>query len=186
MTRRRILLGIGIILFLIFVIFSYIVHKDVLTQFDFNATVRLQNHTSRRFDLLFSYFSVMGTFEMMSIALLVILMVRRKIKEILVYLSGFGMILLFELFGKIFVIHPGPPFRFARYISLVQFPSDYVPHPSGSYPSGHSARTLFVSTVLILLVMQSKKVPSYIKSLITAGVVIFDIIMRFWKDRSGR
>ncbi len=177
MTRKRILLGVGVFCFAVFVIFSYIVHTDTLIHFDFNSTVRLQNHISRRFDLFFSYFSVMGTFEVMTVLLFLILILRRQIKEIIVYLFGFGTILLFELFGKIFVTHPGPPFRFARYISLVQFPTDYVPHPSGSYPSGHAARTIFVSSVLVILILGSRRVPAYLKYLMTAGVVIFDAIM---------
>ena len=39
--------------FILFVFFSYLVHKDVFTQFDFDTTVRLQDMISRRFDELF-------------------------------------------------------------------------------------------------------------------------------------
>lgn len=177
MTKRHaVLFCVGLSIFAIFVLFSYIVHKNILVQFDFDSTVRLQDHISRRFDLFFSYFSVMGSFEVMTVILLVILGFRRRIKDI-IYLFGFGMILLFELFGKLFVDHPGPPFRFARYVSLVQFPTEYVPHPSGSYPSGHAGRTLFVSTIFIGFVLGSPKLPLYVKSLIISGVLIFDLIM---------
>lgn len=177
MTVRRVaLFCLGFGFFAAFTLFSFIVHKNLLMQFDFNTTVHLQDHISRRFDLLFSYFSVMGSFEIMSVILLVILAFRHKLKDI-IYLFGFGVILLFELFGKFFVDHPGPPFRFARYVSLVQFPTEYIPQPSGSYPSGHAGRTLFVSTMFVSFVLSSKKLPLYIKYLIVSGVILFDIIM---------
>ena len=65
--------------FILFVFFSYLVHKDVFTQFDFDTTVRLQDMISRRFDELFSYFSAVGSFEPMAITLVVIVVVWRKI-----------------------------------------------------------------------------------------------------------
>jgi len=166
----------GSLIFLAFIIFSYIVYKDVFTQFDFNTTVRLQDNLSRRFDGLFSMFSLVGNFEVLSIALVVLLIIRKRlffgISAILLYIS----IHFVELFGKIFVDHLPPPHFLLRTEKLVDFPQFYV-RLENSYPSGHSARTAFISIILILLIGKSKKLSGNQKYIIWSLIIMFDITM---------
>ena len=175
MRKKLTLSFLGIIVFLLFVFFSYLVHKDIFDQFDFNTTVKLQNHVSRRFDELFSSFSLIGSVEIVSLFLIAFLIIRRKLRGIFV-LFFYASIHLFELYGKIFVSHSGPPFMFFRNDINFSFPSSYV-KTGFSYPSGHSARTAFISIVIFLTVLKSKRFSNMQKLIILTGTVMFDLIM---------
>lgn len=167
--------GWGLLTFAAFVFFSYLVHKDIFTQFDFDTTVRLQNHIGRRFDTAFSWFSLLGSAEIATLILLVFLIIFKKLKTIF-FLFFYGLILFFELFGKIFVTHPGPPFMFFRYDIQFLFPSSYV-QPGSSYPSGHSARAAFIAIVLFAIVGKAKWLSNNQKILMYLGIFLFDLIM---------
>lgn len=166
---------LGVFVFVLFVIFSYFVHKDLFSALDFDTTVRIQDHLSRRFDTPFSLFSLLGSVEIVSILLLALIAFTRKLRSIFIlfFYAGFHFI---ELYGKIFVTHPGPPYLFFRYDIAFQFPSSYV-QPGSSYPSGHSARTAFVSTLILMMVLSSKKLSSVSKLIIFLLVLLFDITM---------
>ena len=162
-------------MFLIFVFFSYLVHKDLFTQLDFDNTVKLQDRISRRFDTPFSALSLIGSFEISTLFLLFLVVIRRKIKTIFVFIP-YMMAIFLELYGKIFVIHPGPPYLFFRNDIPFSFPSSYVA-PGSSYPSGHSTRTLFISVVLMYMIGSSKKLTSFQKAIFISLVLLFDIAM---------
>ncbi len=166
---------ISSIIFISFVIFSYLVHKDLFTQWDFDTTVRLQNHISRKFDTLFSVFSLLGSAEVSSLFLLLMLFLNRRVRGVFI-LIVYGFIFLIELFGKIFVNHPGPPFMFFRYNIHFFFPSSYV-QPGSSYPSGHSARTLFISIIVFFIFSRYKKINQIQKLIILCFIVLFDTTM---------
>jgi membrane-associated phospholipid phosphatase len=165
----------GVLTLFSFIFFSFLVHKNLFTSLDFNTTVIIQSHFSRRFDTWFSLFSLLGSAEIISIVLVLILVLRRKMKSIIVVLS-YAAIHLFELFGKIFVTHPGPPHLLFRYDIAFSFPSSYV-QPGSSYPSGHSSRTAFISILLLLMIFRSKKLSSFQKATIFSLVLLFDITM---------
>lgn len=169
------LLFISALIFLIFVLFSYLVHKDLFLGFDFDTTVRLQDNISRRFDTVFSSLSLFGSFEVLSFVLLLLMLLKRKFKTIMLPLSYVALHVI-ELYGKIFVTHSGPPFMFFRYDIHFLFPSSYVT-PGYSYPSGHSARTVFISTVLIYLILKSNKIPKSLKIIMLGAVLLFDLVM---------
>ena len=86
------------------------------------------------------------------------------------------MAMLIELYGKIFVIHPGPPYMFFRYDIPFNFPSSYV-QPGSSFPSGHSTRTAFISVLLFYIIWKSKKLSSLQKTMLFSLVFLFDITM---------
>lgn len=175
MLKRLPLFFLGSFIFILFVFFSLLVHKDLFTGFDFNTTVRLQDHISRRFDETFSLFSLLGSVEVAGLILLVFLVIRRKLRGIIVLLF-FGLMHLFELYGKIFVDHPGPPFLFFRYDINFFFPSSYV-QPGSSYPSGHSARTAFIAIIVLFSLLFSKKKIKSRKIVVASLVLIFAITM---------
>ncbi len=165
----------GITVFIFFVLFSYLVHKDLFTQFDFDTTVKLQDNINRRFDSSFSWLSLIGSFEITTLFLLVFLVVLRKIKGIAA-LFLFGALHVFELYGKTFVQHLGPPFLFFRYSIDFNFPTSYV-QPGYSYPSGHSARTAFISIIILFFIGRSKKLTPLHKKILFSIIVLFDISM---------
>jgi membrane-associated phospholipid phosphatase len=168
------LLILSVFFLLLFIFFSFFVHKDLFTQFDFDTTVRLQNNIPRVLDPPFSSLSLVGSFEIAGIILLLILAVFKQLKKFIVLLL-FVFIHIPELFGKVFVDHPGPPFLFVRYDIPFSFPSSYV-QPGSSFPSGHAARTIFISIVLGFLISKTKLVKQQ-KIILYALIFVFDFLM---------
>ncbi len=173
--NRKLSFVLGSIIFLLFVGFSYLVYTDLFSQFDFDTTVRLQNHISRRFDTFFSIFTLLGSVEVITLSFVILILIRRKIKGFLA-LIPYGFSLFLEVFGKVFIRHPGPPFLFFRYDIPFSFPSSYV-KPGFSYPSGHSIRALFISMVLLFLISNNKKLNNFTKKVLFSLIILFDIIV---------
>lgn len=173
--KRKNLLISGFVIFLIFILYSYFVHKNFFTQFDFDSTVRLQDHISRRFDTPFSVLSTFGSVYIAGVILLVILVIRRKLNGIFV-LFLFGFFHLFELYGKTFVKHFPPPHFMLRTHDLINLPQFYV-LAQNSYPSGHAARAIFLTTFIYLLIKKNKKITSTQKIFIITLLVIYDSAM---------
>jgi len=176
MPKRLTFLSAGAVLFFCFIFFSFLVHKNTFTHLDFNTTVRLQDHISRRFDLPFSILSSVGQFEFMAVILGVVLLIFRQIKAGFVAFCFFVGFHLVEVFGKYFVHHPPPPQFLVRTYNIMQFPDYYVQNLN-SYPSGHSGRTLFVAVIALTLVWQSRKIGFIAKVLITCFILAFAITM---------
>lgn len=174
MKKKLPFLIVSLIFFISFILFSYLVHKNLFTGFDFDTTVKLQDNISRKFDTPFSYLSLIGSFEIAIAILLLILVVFRKLKGIFVLLS-LGLLHIPELYGKLFVDHPGPPFMFFRYDINFLFPSSYI-QPGSSFPSGHSARAIFISIVLGFLIYKTK-LSNIQKYFIYFLILMFDVLM---------
>lgn len=175
MPKKIVLFAFGAACFFLFVFFSYIVNKDLFAQIDFNATVRIQDHVSKRFDDIFSLFSLVGSFEVASVFLLILIALRRKLTGILVLLFYGGLHVL-ELFGKTFVDHLPPPEFMVRTEKLINFPQFYV-RAQNSYPSGHAGRAAFVSAVIAIFLLKSKRLSKEQKILIFCLVFAYDITM---------
>src|SRR3989344_6110635 len=98
MSQRLLFFFSGFIFFILFVFFSYLVHKDIFTQFDFDTTVKLQDNISRRVDNEFSLLSEVGSFETMLILLLILVFSLAFARKFLAAISAF------ILFGGFHVI----------------------------------------------------------------------------------
>jgi membrane-associated phospholipid phosphatase len=166
---------IGAAIFVAFVFFSYLVHKDLLLQFDFNTTVRLQDNIPRRFDDPFSFLSDFGKFEVMTIVLLILILITRKIWS-LVAVVGYGAMHVIELYGKYFVTHPPPPEFLIRTKKIVDFPQFHV-RADFSYPSGHAARAAFITVILGYMVISSKRLSDKQKYLLLSCLAVYDLVM---------
>ena len=142
----------------IFTLFSYTVAKERWQQIDFDTTVKLQDHIPRKYDQIFSYFSLLGSAEVTvggCILFALWALVRRKWLAIF----GWSVIVpatLAEVFGKLVLFHPSPPVFLHRSLLPTSLPSFYV-HTDFSYPSGHMTRTIFIITILLVLVAFSQK-----------------------------
>lgn len=176
MPKRFIFFISGIILLFFFIFFSFLVHKSVFTQLDFNTTVHLQDHISRRFDLPFSLLSSIGQVEFMAVILAVILFINKRLKGGIIAFIFFGVFHFIEIFGKYFVHHPPPPEFMVRTTEIMQFPEYYVQNLN-SYPSGHAGRTLFVTVIALTLLWQSRRFGFMIKVLVSCFILVFDITM---------
>ena len=169
------LLLIGSLIFFFFILFSYLVHKDFFTNFDFNTTVRLQDKIPRRFDDPFSLMSEIGKFEPMLILLIVILILRRKLWGIVAF-GFFGLLHILELYGKTFVEHLPPAEWMLRSKQLVDFPQFHI-RSEFSYPSGHAARATFLTAIISLIVVRSKRLSKLHKVIIVSILISYDILM---------
>lgn len=170
--------GVGVLL--LFVGFSYLVHLNLFTHLDFNATVRLQDHISRRFDGIFSFLSDVGKFEIVSIFLLVVTVIYAlRLKKWLAPFAAFffyGLMHFIEIYGKTFVHHLPPPHFFLRTHDVFTFPQFYV-QQTNSYPSGHAGRALFLTAFLGVLSWKSKRLSRTQKWLIYSLFIIYDSAM---------
>jgi len=175
MKQRLKFFIIGSLCFAVFVLFSFIVHKNLFTQFDFDTTVKLQDRIGRQFDAAFSVLSDIGAFEIMFGVLLIFLVFLRKIKGIFI-LGFFGLFHLIELYGKFFVNHLPPPEFMLRTERIMNFPQFHI-RLENSYPSGHAGRATFISILIGLIVMRSKKASLLQKYIILSFLIIFDIVM---------
>lgn len=167
---------LGTFFFVIFIFLSYLVDKDLFQQIDFDTTVRLQDNISRRFDGVFSFFSVFGHFDVMTIALVVILIFRRKIFGGLFAFFLYGIFHVIEIYGKQTVEHLPPPEFMLRTNLPVEFPEFYI-RAEYSYPSGHSGRTLFLSTIIFYFIYNSKRLSTEIKILLLGILFFYNIVM---------
>jgi len=174
-VNKKFLLFWSFLLFSGFVLFSYVIHKNSFNQFDFDMTVRLQDHISRRFDNPFSLLSLIGSFEFAGVFLLIILAIRRKLSGIIV-LGLFAFFHVFELYGKTFVKHFPPPHFMLRTQQLANFPQFYV-SAENSYPSGHAARAIFITTIIYLIIRKNQKITPEIKLFLYGALVLYDLIM---------
>ena len=160
---------LSILFALFFAYFSYIVAKERWQQTDFDTTVKLQDHISRRFDGIFSYFSLLGSAEV-TVGFCLLLMFLSLIRKRFLAIIGWLMIVpasMAEIFGKLVLFHPGPPVLFHRSLLPTNLPTFYI-HTNFYYPSGHMTRTIFIITILISMVFfQSKNRPGKLISLLS-------------------
>lgn len=177
MTRKNLwYLLSGLSFFFLFLLFSYLVQKNLFTQIDFDTTVRLQDTISRRFDPIFSWLSIIGNFEVLTIVLVVLLVVLRKILAGIMLFGSFVLFHIIEILGKTFIHHPPPPQFLLRTEHPFDFPQFHV-RSEFAYPSGHSGRTIFISVILLYIIWQSKRLSRTFKILITLGVGGFNFFM---------
>ncbi len=169
---KKSLFLIAVLLFTSFVYVSYLVHAGRFVKTDFDLTVKFQDHISRKFDLPFSVLTLLGSAEVTTVIWLGFLIYVLFKKYWLSALSLFLFLstAFFELYGKLFVFHPGPSFMFYRGAINFIFPSSYV-HTNFSYPSGHATRTTFLAVFLILF-LASKGIRAH-KLLIQLGLLVF-------------
>lgn len=180
--NKKILFIIAIIFLISFIYFSYLVAKETFSQLDFDLTVKLQDKIPRRFDLVFSIFSVLGSAEVTGLIWLVILflILAKRFWLSACFLLLLPLALAIELFGKVFVFHPAPPYLFYRGILEINFPSTFV-HTQYSYPSGHETRTAFLIAFLMcyLFFRKSPKIQMLIQPILI-GVLIVMTVSRIY------
>lgn len=160
---------------LFFTYFSYTVARERWQKTDFDTTVKLQDHISRRFDGIFSYFSLLGSAEI-TIGLCLVFAFFDLLRRRWLAIIGWMMIVpasLGEIFGKLMVFHPGPPVLFHRSILPTTLPSFYI-HTNFSYPSGHMTRTIFIITVFAsMMIFSSRNLPYRLVLLCGLGLLAF-------------
>lgn len=166
----------GFLLLLLFTVLTFLVQKNVFVHLDYSFTVKLQSLMGNRLITFFSLFSIIGRVEIVSAILLIVLFINNKLNKFLTLLL-FIATGLFEELGKYFVGQKGPPIKFLKTDLSLHLPSDLIPRGFFAYPSGHSARTAFVSGILILVIWESDKLSRGTKYFLIFCVALFDFLM---------
>jgi len=167
----------SLIIFALFGLFSYSVAKEVWQQVDFDITVKLQDRIPRKFDDIFSYFSLLGSAEI-TIGLAAFLSLWYLIRLKLLGFLGWWVIVpasIFELIGKLLIFHPAPSVFFHRTNLEQTLPSFYI-QTNFSYPSGHVTRTIFLVTVFSVVIFFTVK-NIYLKALMLILLIAFSLAM---------
>lgn len=155
---KKLLFSLSIVAILTFTYFSYAVAKERWQKIDFDMMVKIQDHIPRIFDGIFSYFTILGNIEI-TLGFCVLLSILSALKRRFWAILGWLMIVpatTLEVFGKLVLFHPSPPVFFHRTILPEVLPQFYV-HTNFSYPSGHMTRTIFIISVVLMLVFFSKQ-----------------------------
>lgn len=177
MDRERYLyFGLGLLV--LFLIFSILVATNSLYNLDYSSTIISQKFIPAIFITPFSFFSFLGSFEVTLILLVLLLFLLKDVNKLGVFIL-FGIVLLVELIGKNYIPQFPPPRELLLTNIHVGFPSGGVAHELFAYPSGHAARTAFISGFLILYVILNSKIKKQTKYLIFLGIIVFDFIMFF-------
>ncbi len=170
---------------LLFTGFSWYVKKGGFKGADLAATVKLQEKidTSSRLRLAAvvgdvmegsTFFASPGFASVVVVLLTGVALYDWKQKKVrplaLVIPLFFTLLVLAEIYGKTVVHHPAPPFYMIKNPTSI-FPKDYI-NEEFSYPSGHTARAVFVGIVFYSLSVNRK---SYLErwkknSIIAVGV----------------
>ena len=161
----------------IFFVFSFMVKKHFFTQFDFDTTVKMQYRTPLRLDRFLPLFSTIASIQVISVLLIIFLVFKRKIITGIIILFIFFAAHSIELFGKIFINHPPPPFMFFRHNPYgFSFTNDYV-QQGNSFPSGHSFRAMFLAILVTYTLIKMKKLSLLPKLVIFAGLCLFVVFV---------
>ncbi|MCL4390502.1 MAG: phosphatase PAP2 family protein [Patescibacteria group bacterium] len=141
----------GSLSFLLFLFVFSLETRMTFSHLDLAVSTALQAIFPRSLDVPLSIFTLFGSFEFTCLTVIaVFLWLWRKKHLALWSLALFGMILIFEFIGKFLLYHPNPPHIFFHYELPFSLPTDYV-RTNFSFPSGHEARTIFVTVLGLFL-----------------------------------
>ncbi|OGE44118.1 hypothetical protein A3B45_04180 [Candidatus Daviesbacteria bacterium RIFCSPLOWO2_01_FULL_39_12] len=169
---RKLLLFLSILTILAFTYLSYTVAKERWQSLDFDTMVKIQDHIPRKFDQLFSYATLLGDWEVtltFCVLMSALMLLRKRFWAFLGWLIIIPATIA-EVFGKLVLFHPSPSVFFYRTILPSSLPQFYV-HTNFSYPSGHMTRTIFIITIIFILVLFSKQ--SYFLKFVEITLLIF-------------
>lgn len=155
MPKKK-LVFLSLIFFTIFIVIAFFVKTGLVISLDQQTTVLLQSFIGRNLDIPLSFFSLFASSEMIMMILVILAaIVYLKFKKIFYGLGLIFFVYFFELIGKLFIYHPGPPKEFFRYDLPFVFPSAYV-HTNYSFPSGHVSRTAFLIVIFAFLIKKPR------------------------------
>lgn len=167
---------VSLLLFSVFIFLSFFVAGGFFSQFDFDTTVIFQKFLPDFVATPFSVFSILGSAEIASLFLFSLFVLISSLRKIYV-LFLYGLTGIVELIGKSIIVQSAPPIEFLKTNLHFGFPSGGISADFFSYPSGHLARTAFISTVLIFAVFKSSKFDKRTKRILVFCILTFDFVM---------
>ncbi len=161
---KKFRLFLPIIFLLAFLLLSKYEDRQVIRSIDFAATVKIQDRIDKSAHLRLASFvdNVMEgssffagpVFTSVVVFILTGLAFRKKHWHALIISAAFVLIVLVELYGKSIIHHPSPPFSMIKHTTSI-FPANYI-NEQFSYPSGHTARAVFIAIISWMLFHRKK------------------------------
>lgn len=175
MKKNTPYLSAGIFCGIFFLLLSFAIKYASVDSQDVYTITFIQSIIPKAMDRILSFFSLLGSFEILTLVLVLLYVLKGKkteIEDFFFYGVGLGV----ELIGKLFIFHPGPPSQFFRYDIPFFFPTAYF-QTGHSYPSGHSFRTAFLAIIVFFLIWESRKMSAPIKTLVILFLIAFSATM---------
>ncbi len=145
----------------------------LLYRMDSSILNYIQYVTPRSWDIFFSWFSLIGNFELITfLIILVLILFYKKIYPVIFGLFWYGTGLIIEVILKKFWIHSPPPINLSRTIEIfsvphIQFETAY------SFPSGHAYRATFLFIFATLYFLRTKNYPCVLVSCLLLLIMLF-------------
>lgn len=115
-----------------------------------------QNITPRSWDLFFSWFSLIGNFELITFFVIFFLwLYYRNLIKVTYAFFWYGIGLVIELVLKNLWVHPPPPIELNRTIEIFSVPQIPI-EAAYSFPSGHAYRATFLCVFSTLYFLRTK------------------------------
>jgi membrane-associated phospholipid phosphatase len=185
LKNKIVIIGVAVFLLFCFYIFSRSLKAGFMKNTDFAATVKIQEKVDKSAHLRTAALvdnAMDGATYLASpgfsvvVIILITLIATIDIKNKKIRLRGlmipilFGLLTLGEIYGKVVVHHPSPPFQFIKH-SVSLFPKDYI-NEQYSYPSGHAARAVFIAIIsLVISLDKFKSILMKKKIFVTVGLI---------------
>lgn len=157
-NKKHLFGTISLLSCVLYLLFSSIINRYKMVLFDNFVMVFLQIRTPENTNFPFKIFSILGSFEVTGLiagSATLYFFLKKKYALSFAFFC-FILILPIELYGKNNLYHPGPPETFFRESFHIILPSGFVRNDF-AYPSGHSARSVFLSFLIFFLLTKNKR-----------------------------
>jgi undecaprenyl-diphosphatase len=143
---------------------------------DQSLLIWIQNITPQYWDWFFSWFSLLGRFEIISVFIIVFLWLNSKF-PIYWYLGFFWYFigLVLEFLAKNLIYRPAPPIDLNRTVNLLNLPRIHL-ESSFSFPSGHVYRMTFLTLLSAMYFKKTKNYPALMANLLLLLVMLYSRI----------
>ena len=166
----------GLSLLFAFLVLTLFVSQDFFQQIDSRSLVWMQGILPATLDVPLSVFSLLGIAEIAGVFILLLMVISPFLRNIYT-LALFALTGLIELTIKYYLDQNPPSIEVLKTHSFFKVPSSSLAHDFFSFPSGHSARTIFISSLLFFVIYRNKKLSKGVKNLLLSLIVIFDFLM---------
>lgn len=159
----------------LFLLLAATVHAHLWFTLDWAALTWLQSILPRLVDLPFSVLSLLGSVEVTTIILVTLVFISPPRQRIALLLA-FGTLALIEIVGKSLISQPIPPRNMVRSVHFFSLFSGKF-NTAYAFPSGHSARTMFLILTGLSLIAASQLSARKKYLLFGSGVLIAAVML---------
>ena len=123
---------------------------------DQSLLIWIQNITPQSWDWFFSWFSILGRFEIISFFVILFLwLVYKNIFKVYIGFFWYFIGLVLEFLAKTMFHHPPPPIALNRTLNVLNLPSIHI-ESDFSFPSGHVYRMTFLALISNFYFLKTK------------------------------